>query len=137
MKAFTPTGKEIVGALETVPGCANIAPDSFRYEADGSIKFDYGGETRMYWEEQRAVETDGQPVYLDDDGEEWKEDELIFVHAILTLADMDEWADFVANNREAIEGKYASVDEALKRACDGGLTIGGGASPVTLVTFEM
>jgi hypothetical protein len=55
----------------------------------------------------------------------------------VVLKDMDEWDEFVAANREAVESEYPSVEVALKHARDGGLTLGGGAAPLFLITFEM
>lgn len=55
----------------------------------------------------------------------------------IILADLDAWATFAVANREALVETYGSVDAALKHACDGGLTLGGGAAPLFHVTFAL
>jgi hypothetical protein len=57
-------------------------------------------------------------------------------HAIeIELPDLHAWDAFVADNREALEHAYGSVDRALVHACQGGLTLGGGASPFIHIYF--
>ena len=53
----------------------------------------------------------------------------------IELADMAAWADFAEANREALEMEYGSVETALLHATKGGLTLGGGACPLTRVYF--
>lgn len=53
----------------------------------------------------------------------------------LVLADMDEWEAFKADNREALEEHYGSTSNAYQHAIQGGLMLGGGAAPLTLVRF--
>lgn len=55
-------------------------------------------------------------------------------HQII-LADLDAWDAFVEHNRDALIETYASVDEAYRHAVQGGLTLGGGASPLVFVSF--
>lgn len=73
---IAPNGKLIVGTLETCPGCALIT--SISRAVDGSITLDYVGETKMYWDDQRTIERDGQTIFLDSDGHEWPESQLTF-----------------------------------------------------------
>lgn len=49
-----------------------------------------------------------------------------------SLADMDAWADFWANNRDALD-----MDEqtAFALACNQSLLVGGGAAPLIRVGF--
>lgn len=54
----------------------------------------------------------------------------------LMLSDMDAWDVFVEHNRDAIESEYGTVDRALIAACEGGLRLGGGASPIVDVFFD-
>lgn len=54
----------------------------------------------------------------------------------IVLDDMDQWELFSRDNSEALTHEYGSVANALKHACDGGLTLGGGASPVTFIRFS-
>lgn len=55
----------------------------------------------------------------------------------IALSDMDAWDEFAAANEEALQDEYGSVAAALRHARDGGLTLGGGAAPLTFVHFEM
>lgn len=77
MKAFAPNGLEILGTYEMCPCRAEITQGSFKREADGSIEFDYYGETEMFYDAQKIVKKDGECLYLDSDGNEWKESELV------------------------------------------------------------
>ncbi len=54
----------------------------------------------------------------------------------ILLADMDEWHIFIHDNMDSLQDEYGNnIDEWLRRACDGGLTLGGGAAPLFVVTF--
>lgn len=55
-------------------------------------------------------------------------------HEII-LADMDEWAAFASENREALEDAYGSTAIAYQHAVQGGLTLGGGAGPLFTISF--
>ncbi len=59
---------EIAGTLERLAGIATI--DEGRIEADGSVDFDYSGETTVWWDEQRTVQRTGQRVFIDENGME-------------------------------------------------------------------
>lgn len=52
------------------------------------------------------------------------------------LADMAEWDQFAADNREGIEEGYGTIENAYRHACDGGLMLGGGAAPLFHISFE-
>lgn len=53
----------------------------------------------------------------------------------VTLPDDEAWDAFVAANRAAIVEAYGSVEAAYRHACDGGMTLGGGAAPAICVVF--
>ena len=53
----------------------------------------------------------------------------------IILADMDDWHTFAMENLVAIQEQYGSVANAYQHAIQGGLTFGGGAAPLTTVTF--
>ena len=53
----------------------------------------------------------------------------------IILEDMDAWADFVADNRDALIDAYGSPGLAYRHAINGGLTLGGGAAPLFHVVF--
>lgn len=74
MKAKAPNGKEITGTLEVCQANANI---SKFWRENGELKFEYSGETVMFWDEQKSVTRNGGFVFLDEDGGEWLESEII------------------------------------------------------------
>jgi len=53
----------------------------------------------------------------------------------IIIQDMDEWTVFADANRDELESQCGSIDDALVKACQGGLTIGGGAAPLFFVSF--
>lgn len=53
----------------------------------------------------------------------------------ITLDDMDDWAAWSTDNADALIEDYGSIESALKHACDGGLTMGGGAAPIFHISF--
>ena len=75
MKAFSPTGKEIVGTLETLSGVAYA--DNYKRDEFGVLDFEYIGDTKVYWDEQKTVERKGERIFIDEEGEEWTEKEIV------------------------------------------------------------
>ncbi|TPL42571.1 hypothetical protein [Mesorhizobium sp. B2-4-5] len=69
MKA--PDGTEIVGTLETTPGVCGIL-----FDEDGSYDFD-GTGTEHNYDGQETVTIAGQTVFVDYNGNEWLEGQLI------------------------------------------------------------
>lgn len=53
----------------------------------------------------------------------------------IILQDMDEWREFVADNKDALVDDYGSADAAYRHAINGGLTLGGGAAPLFHISF--
>ena len=53
----------------------------------------------------------------------------------ITLADMDAWDAFVAENRRALTDEYGTLSNAYQHAVQGGLTLGGGAAPLFHIVF--
>ena len=80
--AFTPYGDPIEGTLESVQGKALIIDESWQRDAEGTLEYEYGGETKMYWDSQISLKNDaGKVIYLDEFGEEWTEDEIVLADA--------------------------------------------------------
>jgi hypothetical protein len=77
MKAFSPTGHQIIGTLDVVTCRAEIVADSFHKDDAGNIDFEWEGETTVFWDDQKTVQRNGDPVYLDEEGGEWVEDQLV------------------------------------------------------------
>ena len=77
MQAYAPNGLEILGTYEMCPCRAEIAGDSWRKDAEGKIEFDWAGDTEMFYDGQEAVQHEGETVYLDVEGNEWRESQLI------------------------------------------------------------
>lgn len=71
MRFVSPTGSPIIGTLETIIGRANAV----EYSETGAP--DYDGGTEVYWDEQKTVERNGSPVYLDENGGEWAFSQLV------------------------------------------------------------
>lgn len=74
MKAFAPNGLPILGTLENVGARADIK--HFSRDPDGSLSWEYSGDTKVWWEEMYTVERDGEAVFVDEEGTEWKKGEL-------------------------------------------------------------
>ena len=66
----SPTGKLIVGTLETTPCRCNI--DGIG--DDGEVS--YSGGSEMFYDETKAILRDGKPLFLDEAGEDWTFDQL-------------------------------------------------------------
>jgi len=82
VQAFSPEGLPIVGTLERVLG---VCPGVFECQADGTIMFEPGGETKLWWDSQETVSrapggNEGEPhrVFLDENMNEWLECDLIY-----------------------------------------------------------
>jgi hypothetical protein len=77
MKAKSPTGSEIVGTLERLSGVAYTSPDRFQRLSDGSLYIEHAGETKVFWDGQATVRRNGKAIFVDDDGAEWNEDDVV------------------------------------------------------------
>ena len=74
-KLYAPDGALIVGTLELVTGSAGIIGAT--RQPDGSLDLEYEGGTEMFGDDSKTVERKGQRVFLDEDGSEWLESELL------------------------------------------------------------
>ena len=77
MQAFSPTGHRIIGTSDTIPATATIRHDSFIKRPDGSIDFDYSGETDVFWDGQETSTRDGKILFEDEVGAIWTEDQIV------------------------------------------------------------
>lgn len=103
--AFAPDGTAIVGTLEVINGCADLA--WFEEQDDGSMKPSYTGSTDVYWEGQRTVRRDGEPVYVDDNGKEWLDYQVIFKRRPEPEPKADHTLEaHELRNRYALEGEH-------------------------------
>jgi len=98
-KWYSPYGELIVLSKETLyayAGIKGIDPDTFQPEYTGSSDVD--------WDSQNQVTKDGQAVYVDNTGEEWRFDELLYLSE-------EEWeAKFgVASVAQLVAGKTEVV----------------------------
>jgi len=75
--ARAPNGKLIVGTFEKLVGRANTVNGSFERDENGKLTFEYEGYTEIFWEEQKTVHKHGAPVFLDEDGFQWQETEIL------------------------------------------------------------
>lgn len=76
-KLYAPDGTEITGTYEKVFGEALIANFDVTRNADGTFDFAYAGGTEINWNSQVTVTRQGQRVFVDEDGGEWLENELV------------------------------------------------------------
>lgn len=73
----TPEGKALKGTFDMVPGCATTI-SVIRYP-DGSYVAEYDGNgTEMWWDDQHTVIEMGQPIWIDEDGKHWPQDQLLY-----------------------------------------------------------
>lgn len=68
---YAPNGRRINAAQDSVPGNALIA-GAVR-DREGKLEIDWTGETRLCWDGQHTEETNGERVFLDEDGNAWRE----------------------------------------------------------------
>ena len=78
MRAMSPTGAAITGTLEKVYGVAQIGEtDWTRAPGTGLLEFEYGGYTEIDWNSQVSVLRDLERVFVDENGEDWLESEIV------------------------------------------------------------
>ena len=77
---YAPNGLPIEGTLEVLQALACINDESIRRlnppGANGIYEFDYTGDTKVYWDGQETTERDGERIFIDEAGNEWKESQL-------------------------------------------------------------
>jgi len=75
--ARAPNGKLIIGTLERLSGRGDIVEGSFTRNENGTLTFEYEGYTEVFWEEQKTVCRNGKPIFLDEEGFQWEEIQLL------------------------------------------------------------
>ena len=75
--ARAPNGKLIVGTFEKLFGRADIVEGSFTRNENGTLTFEHEGYTEVFWEEQKTVRRNGRPIFLDEEGFQWEETQLL------------------------------------------------------------
>ena len=71
------TGAAIVGTVEIVTGTASVEEESFKLDERGDIQCESAGNgTDMDWDSGTQRIFEGEPMYVDDDGEHVKESEI-------------------------------------------------------------
>ena len=80
LRLMTKKGVPIIGTLEILHARADIDLDSVRLTKSGKIKFDYDGNTEVFWDGQMtATNDDGRRVFLTEDGDEVAEGDVLVV----------------------------------------------------------
>ncbi len=74
-----PNGLPIVGTFEICPCRSRIV--QFWCNSDDTLDFDYSGASEMLFEEQRIVQRKNERVFLDEQGNEWRESQLIVIES--------------------------------------------------------
>lgn len=69
---YTKEGKSIQGTLETLNGVALVVGK------DEAGELVYSGQTDIWYDEQKTVEINQQRVFIDEDGNEVMESELVW-----------------------------------------------------------
>lgn len=78
MKAYAPNGLPILGTYEMCPARAETVHDSFeRDPVTGELTYDHEGGSEMFWDAMETQTRAGKVVFLDEDGNEWTEDQLV------------------------------------------------------------
>ena len=73
-KLKAPNGNEITGTKEILVGEAYI--QDLRL-VDGKVEYDHSGETEVFWDCQQTATEKNQTIFIDEDGGEWLESQLI------------------------------------------------------------
>jgi len=74
VRLCAPNGLAITGTAEVVQAVAQAKV----YLEDGSIEVEYQGGSEVDWDSQTTrVNEGGKRIFVDEDGEEWGEDQLI------------------------------------------------------------
>jgi hypothetical protein len=71
---YAPNGKRIVAAKDWIPGNALILGAT--RNPDGSLEVEWEGTTTMCWDGQYTERIGGQRIFLDEDANEWRENQL-------------------------------------------------------------
>ncbi len=80
-KLKTKTGKDVVGTLEILQGCAMI--ESAERLENGSLELVYDGNTDIWWDTQKTQREDedsavpGDRMFVDDEGALYPESEIV------------------------------------------------------------
>jgi hypothetical protein len=110
-----PNGKLIVGTLETLNGIAGLLPDATIADLVNLDPFCEGG-TRLDYDSQRTVATSqGDRIFVDEDGGRWTEDALRDGKAsdgIAVLITLTESALFVSTEDKTAEDAIETARNA-------------------------
>ena len=93
---YAPNGRRIAASKDWIPGNALIA--SVTREPDGTVEIEWEGETKLCWDGQHTEQLGERRIFLDDAGNEWREDQLALgTEPFPTLAEIpaagdDAWA---------------------------------------------
>lgn len=77
MRAFAPNGSPIVGTAEIVYATALVSEASYQRAEDGSLDFEYDGETEIDWDTQETQKEKGQRLFIAEDGQTWRETQIV------------------------------------------------------------
>jgi hypothetical protein len=75
----SPKGVRIIGTLDLVPGCALIQEGTAQNTGKGRFDFEYEGETKVYWDDQKTQRRRGERLFVDENGDVWRESRLRLV----------------------------------------------------------
>jgi len=75
------TGAAITGTLQSIHGRCRLIQDGFERSGDGRITHEHEGGTEMFWDSSEQVLSDGEAIYLDENGEHVPECEIELLDA--------------------------------------------------------
>ena len=71
------TGAAITGTLERLYARCKLLEDGFGRAEDGTVTHEHEGGTDFFYDTSETVRTDGERTYLDDDGEQVAESDIV------------------------------------------------------------
>lgn len=109
---MSPTGHEIQGTSEMIPGAATVA--FFEPDAENPHGYEHDGNgTKMFWDGSVTQEIDGVPMFVDNDGTDW-----LRHHLIPTSAEPLTDETIAAMKWEIMVGETHREAEALTRSLE-------------------
>lgn len=75
----SPKNTLIKGTLETIPGCAlinNPRAAGHGFTNGDRFDFDWSGDTECYWDDQTTDMHEGERLFVDENGDNFKESDL-------------------------------------------------------------
>jgi hypothetical protein len=125
IELMAPNGVALQGTSEEIPGCAQLL--YLRRNAVGETESDWVGGTEVFWDGQQTIMWRGQKVFIDENGDEWLESQLIPTDTAELPADPECLRIPTPNTALAM---LADAQQLLIDLCEWDARMGVSASPV-------